>query len=98
MGFVSGEAKIDAPDASTVPVLPSISNYVEVFSLAITEAWARGKPVVASAVDKIPYRMRYMVNGLLEPPKNSKALADAILQLIRDMKLVKKLDAKGKKE
>jgi hypothetical protein len=37
MGFVSEEAKIDTLDASTAPVLPSISNYVEVFSLAITE-------------------------------------------------------------
>ncbi len=54
MGFVSEEAKIDAPDASTAPVLPSISNYVEAFSLAITEAWARGKLVVASAVGEIP--------------------------------------------
>jgi glycosyltransferase involved in cell wall biosynthesis len=96
-GFVSEEVKIGALDASTALVLPSISNYVEAFSLAITEAWARGRPVVASAVGEIPYRVRHMVNGLLVPPRNPKALADAILQLIRDRKLSERLGAEGKK-
>jgi glycosyltransferase involved in cell wall biosynthesis len=95
-GFVSEEVKIGALDASTALVLPSISNYVEVFSLAITEAWARGKPVVASAVGEIPYRVKHMANGLLVPPRNPKALADAILQLIRDEKLGERLGAEGK--
>jgi glycosyltransferase involved in cell wall biosynthesis len=95
--FVSEEVKIGALDASTALVLPSISNYVEAFSLAITEAWARGRPVVASAVGEIPYRVRHMVNGLLVPPKNPKALADSILQLIRDRKLGEKLSAEGRK-
>jgi glycosyltransferase involved in cell wall biosynthesis len=95
-GFVSEEVKIGALDASTALVLPSISNYVEAFSLAITEAWARGKPVVASAVGEIPYRVRHMVNGLLVPPRNPKALADAILQLIRDRRLGEKLGAEGR--
>ncbi len=79
-GFVSEEVKIGALDASSALVFPSISNYVEAFSLAITEAWARGKPVVASAVGEIPYRVRHMVNGLLVLPKNPKTLANAILQ------------------
>ena len=95
-GFVSEEVKISALDASAALVLPSISNYVEVFSLAITEAWARGKPVVASAVGEVPYRVRHMVNGLLVPPRNPKALADAILQLIRDRRLGEKLGAEGR--
>jgi glycosyltransferase involved in cell wall biosynthesis len=95
-GFVSEEMKIGALDASTALVLPSISNYVETFSLAITEAWARGKPVVASAVGEVPYRVRHMVNGLLVPPRNPNALADAILQLIRDEKLGERLGAEGK--
>jgi glycosyltransferase involved in cell wall biosynthesis len=95
-GFVSEEVKIGALDASTALVLPSISNYVEVFSLSITEAWARGKPVVASAVGEVPYRVRHMANGLLVPPRNPKALVDAILQLIRDRRLGERLGAEGK--
>jgi len=95
-GFVSEEVKISALDASTALVLPSISNYVEVFSLAITEAWARGKPVVTSAVGEVPYRVRHMVNGLLVPPRNPKALANAILQLVRDRRLSERLGAEGR--
>ncbi|MFP3316587.1 MAG: glycosyltransferase family 4 protein, partial [Caldivirga sp.] len=95
-GFVSEDVKIGALDASTALVLPSISNYVEAFSLSITEAWTRGKPVVASAVGEVPYRVRHMVNGLLVPPRNPNALADAILQLIRDRKLGEKLGAEGR--
>jgi glycosyltransferase involved in cell wall biosynthesis len=37
-----------------------------------------------------------MVNGLLVPPRNTKALADAILQLIRDRKLGERLGAEGR--
>ena len=52
---------------------------------------------MASAVGEISYRMRHMVNGLLVPPRNPKALVDAILQLIRDRKLGEKLGAEGRK-
>ena len=95
-GFVSEEVKIGALDASSALVLPSVSNYVEAFSLAITEAWARGKPVAASAVGEVPYRVRHMVNGLLVPPRNPKALADAMLQLVRDRELGERLGAEGR--
>ena len=75
-GFVDEETKIGALDASTALVLLSICNYAEVFSLAITEAWARGKPVIASAVGEIPYRVKHMVNGLLVPPRDSRELVN----------------------
>jgi glycosyltransferase involved in cell wall biosynthesis len=39
-----------------------------------------------------------MVNGLLVPPRNPKALADAILQLIRDRRLGEKLGAEGREK
>jgi len=96
-GFVSEEVKIGALDASTALVLPSISNYVEAFSLAITEAWARGKPVVASAVGEVPYRLRHMVNGLLVPPRNPRALAEAIALLTNNKELSRKLGTEGRK-
>jgi len=85
-----------ALDASTALVLPSVSNYIEVFSLAITETWARGKPVAASAVGEVSQRVRHMVNGLLVQPRTPKALADAILQLTIDRKLGEQLGAEGR--
>jgi glycosyltransferase involved in cell wall biosynthesis len=95
-GFVDEDTKIGAIDASAALTLPSVSNYVEVFSLAITEAWAREKPVIASAVGEIPYRVKHMVNGLLVQPRNPKALAEAITILIQDRGLGEKLGEAGK--
>jgi glycosyltransferase involved in cell wall biosynthesis len=96
-GFVDEDTKIGAIDASTALALPSVSNYVEVFSLAITEAWAREKPVIASAVGEIPYRVKHMVNGLLVPPRNPAALAETIVTLAQDKELGRRLGAEGKK-
>jgi len=96
-GFVSEEVKISALDASTALVLPSMSNYVEAFSLAITEAWARGKPVIATTVGEVPYRVRHMTNGILVPPRNPRALAEAITLLTNNKELDKKLGTEGRK-
>jgi glycosyltransferase involved in cell wall biosynthesis len=70
LGYVDEKTKIGALDASVALVLPSKSNYVEAFSIAVSEAWARNKPVIASAVGEIPYRVKHMTNGILVPPKN----------------------------
>ncbi|ADL19087.1 glycosyl transferase group 1 [Acidilobus saccharovorans 345-15] len=96
-GYVDEEAKVGAIDASLALALPSVSDYAEAFSLAITEAWARGKPVIASAVGEVPYRVKNMVNGLLVPPRDPRALAEAILLLARDPSLGGKLGAEGSK-
>ena len=96
MGFVDEGAKIGALDASIALVLPSVCDYVEVFSLVISEAWARGKPVIASAVGEIPYRVRHMVNGLLVPPRDPCALAEAIVELSNNKSLAIELGYRGR--
>jgi glycosyltransferase involved in cell wall biosynthesis len=53
---------------------------------------------VASAVGEVPYRVRHMVNGLLVPPRNTKALAETILQLVRDRRLGERLGAEGREK
>ena len=98
LGFVDEETKIGVIDAATAVVIPSISNYVEVYPMAITEAWARGKPVIATKVGGIPYCVRHMENGVLVPPRDPKALAEAILLLANDKELAKKLGAVGRRD
>jgi len=98
LGFVDEETKIGAIDAATAVVIPSINNYVEVYPMAITEAWARGKPVIAAKVGGIPYRVRHMENGVLVPPRDPKALAEAIMLLANDKELAKKLGAEGRRD
>jgi len=97
LGFVDERTKIAALDASLALVLPSISNYVEVYPMVITEAWARGKPVIASSVGGVPYRVKHMVNGLLVPPRDPCVLAEAIVKIASDKNLASKLGSEGKK-
>ena len=82
-GPITEDLKISAIDASTCVVVPSLYDYVEVFSLITSEAWARGKPVVASAVGELPYRIKHGINGFLVPPNNLKALVEALIEVYR---------------
>ena len=97
LGFVDEETKIGAIDASLAIVIPSVSDYVEVYPMAITEAWAREKPVIATMVGGIPYRVKQMINGLLVPPRNPRALAEAITLLTNNKELGRKLGTEGRK-
>jgi glycosyltransferase involved in cell wall biosynthesis len=97
LGHVDEKTKIGALDASIALVLPSICSYVEVFSIVISEAWARNKPVIATTVGEIPYRVKHMINGLLVPPRNPQKLAEAIITLFNDENLGIKLGTEGRK-
>jgi len=98
LGFVDEDTKIGAVDASLALVLPSICDYVEVYPMVISEAWARTKPVIASSVGGVPYRVKHGVNGLLVPPRDSYALAKAIVEIYNDRNFAEKLGREGKKE
>jgi glycosyltransferase involved in cell wall biosynthesis len=62
-------------------VLPSLW---EGFGLVLLEAMAAGRPVVASAVGPIPEIVVDGVTGLLVPPGDPAALAEAVTRLLRD--------------
>jgi len=56
---------------------------------------AAGVPVIASDVDGIKEVIINEENGILIPPKNPEAIANAIIKLIEDPQLVKKLVENG---
>jgi glycosyltransferase involved in cell wall biosynthesis/protein-tyrosine-phosphatase len=64
--------------AMDVFALPSLS---EGTPMALLEAMALGTPVVATSVGGVPEVISHPVNGLLVPPQNPQALADACLDL-----------------
>jgi glycosyltransferase involved in cell wall biosynthesis len=96
LGYADEETKIGAIDESLGVVIPSVSSYVEVYPMVISEAWARGKPVLATNVGGIPYRVRHLVNGLLVPPRDPKSLAEAVITLANDKTLSTRLGNIGK--
>jgi glycosyltransferase involved in cell wall biosynthesis len=86
----------DVPDllnAMDIFVLPS---YSEGLSLALLEAMAAGKPVIATAVGGTPEVVTDGGNGLLIPPRDAAALAAALERLLTDPALAQRLGAKAR--
>ncbi len=67
-----------------IAVLPSYHEGVPRFLL---EAAATGLPLVATDIEGCRVVVRSGINGLLIPPQNAEALADAIERLVRDPQL-----------
>ena len=80
--------------AMDVFILPSIN---EPFGLAILEAMAVGKPVIATNAGGIPEIIRDEETGLLVEPRSPKAIAEAIDRLIEEPEFLKKISQAGKK-
>ena len=74
--------------AADLSVLPSDE---EGFSNVILEAMEAGKAIVATKVGGVPEAISDGVDGLLVTPKDSGALAEAMLKLLRDDDLRKRL-------
>jgi glycosyltransferase involved in cell wall biosynthesis len=78
--------------ALDVAVLPS---YREAQGLAILEAAALRRPVVATAVGGVPEMIESGKTGLLVPPHDAEALGNAIALLLTDHPLADTLARKG---
>src|SRR4051794_36082540 len=63
----------------------------------LVEAMAAGAPVVATNVSGIPELVENEVNGLLIPPEDPHALADALIRLHEDRELAHRLTANAKR-
>jgi L-malate glycosyltransferase len=72
----------------TVSVMPSLN---EGLSNVLLESMAAGVPVVATRVGGTPEAIEDGVNGLLVPPADSSALANAISQVLADPQLAARL-------
>jgi glycosyltransferase involved in cell wall biosynthesis len=63
---------------------------------AMLEAMASGLPIVGTSVSGIPEVVTDGANGLLVPPENPQALADAVQRLLRDPQLRHRLGESGR--
>ena len=82
---------------SKVIVLPSITDS-EQLPAVLLEAMACKKPVIASDVGGIPFVIDNDANGLLVPPKDPKALAEAVTKILNNSELAKKMGENGYKK
>lgn len=69
----------------------------EAATIAVLEAMAEGKPVVASAVGGIPELVEDGITGRLVPPESSEALTEAISALLSDREKAFQMGRSGKK-
>jgi glycosyltransferase involved in cell wall biosynthesis len=74
-----------------------LSTHCEGLPLVILEAMARGKPVVATAVDGIPEIVHDAESGLLFPHEDHGALASHIAGLLRDRAWSRRLGEAGRR-
>lgn len=84
----------DLLNASDMLVLPSLS---EGLPISILEAYAVGKPVIASNVGAVSEVVIDGYTGLLIPPKNWKQLADVLLYFISNLESMRRMGIHGKK-
>jgi L-malate glycosyltransferase len=87
--------RLDAPEVMSSFDLYCLPSFYEGMPLSIMEAWASGKPVIATDVLGITELVTHGVNGYLVPSDDAQRLAQGISEMIRTGPLREKLAAQG---
>ncbi|HWY80266.1 MAG TPA: glycosyltransferase family 4 protein [Candidatus Sulfotelmatobacter sp.] len=94
-GYVNNLAKYY--ECMDIFIFPTIWE-LEGFGLVNPEAMSYRLPIIASRLGPVPEIVEDGVTGLLVPPKNSEAIAEAVIQLINNPKKRKYLGENGYKK
>jgi glycosyltransferase involved in cell wall biosynthesis len=94
LGFQTGEALSRLRKESRFIVLPSVC--YENCPTVILEAFAAGKPVIASRSGGIPELINHEVDGFLFDPGDAAGLASAVRRLIANPELASEMGKKGR--
>jgi len=93
-GFLNDEAKIR--EGSTADIFLN-TNRIDNTPVSVIEACALGLPIVATRVGGISDLLTHNESALLVPDNDDRAMAEAILQLLRDPDLAARLSAGGRR-
>ncbi len=82
-GFIPDEKLPDYYNRCNAFILPSISSAQEGFGIVALEALACGKPVITTEIVGIARDLEKAKAGMVIPPKDSDALANAIIKILK---------------
>ncbi len=68
----------------------------EAFGISALEAMADGLPIIATRVGGLPELVLHEKTGLLVPPEDPEAMAEALLTMLRDPERARRLGAAGR--
>ena len=86
----------DTPDVyAACDMIVIASLRTEASPIVLREAFASGRPVIATKVGDVPEIVQHRENGLLIEPGNAQALAAAIMEFVSDPKLAAHCAANG---
>lgn len=89
-------ARDDVPDLLAASAVFVLSSRSEGLPISVLEAMAAGLPVVASDVGGLREQVVHDETGLLVPPADARALADALARLVDDPALRRRLGDAGR--
>lgn len=95
-GFLHGEELNDLIDGAACVVCPSI--WYENMPNAVLEAYAHGKPVVASRLGSLPEIVEDGHTGFLFTPKNAQELAARLNEFVKDEELSGRLGQNARRK
>jgi hypothetical protein len=81
----------DVPNLMRCSDIAVLSSESESAPLTLLEAMSSGLPMVATSVGGIPEIVESGVDGVIVPPKHPEVLAEAIIPLVRDPELRKRI-------
>ena len=90
--------RTDIPDLIDAMDIFVLSSVIEGFPNVLLEALSRGRPVIATHVGGIPELIESGQQGILVPPQDGTALAEAVLNLLKDPEGSQALGQKGREK
>lgn len=89
-------ARLDVPELMDAADVVCLSSTSEGLPYVLLEAMSLARPIVATAVDGITDAVVPEETGILVPPQDSEAFADALLRAAADRELLHRLGAAGR--
>lgn len=97
VGFIPDGKLTEYYNRCSIFVLPSYSSDQEGFGIVLLEALACGKPVVTTEIVGVSKDVQNLNAGIVVKPRDVKNLADAIIRILQDDDLKRKMGKNGRK-